>query len=199
MKSRRVVVTGLGLVSPLGTNLQQAWTKLLAGQTATRKLNSPEYASIPCKVAARVPQGSDENAFDIDTVASKSERKYLSLGMMFALHATEQALKNARWKPESKKERERTGVCLGMGMVDLQDVLNTGSDLNRGYSKVSPFFIPRILPNLAAGHVSLRNGFQGPNHCVRYLLLIIFIGFLVAQYISFLPQYGLYNGTPCHR
>ncbi|GAV03091.1 hypothetical protein RvY_13571 [Ramazzottius varieornatus] len=165
MKSRRVVVTGLGLVSPLGTKVQYAWKRLLAGESATTKLDAPEYASIPCKVAALVPRGTDETSFDIDAV-SKSDRKYLSLSMIYALHATEQALTDAKWKPGSKAEKERTGVCLGMGMVDLQDVLSTGSDLNRGYSKVSPFFIPRILPNLAAGHVSLKYGFQGPNHCV---------------------------------
>ncbi|XP_055331772.1 3-oxoacyl-[acyl-carrier-protein] synthase, mitochondrial-like isoform X2 [Paramacrobiotus metropolitanus] len=162
---RRVVVTGLGIVSPLGCSVESAWRKLLNGCVGIQRLSSPEYANVPCKVAAPVPRGSTPDTLNPESVASKSELRYLSHAMVYALHAAKDAVEDARWQPAQDAEKERTGVCVGMGMIDLQEVYDTGEQLKRGYSRVSPFFIPRILPNLAAGHISMRYGFQGPNHC----------------------------------
>lgn len=84
----------------------------------------------------------------------------------YALISSEEALSDAKWKPEEENDRRDTGVAVGIGMIDLVDVCATYEALKKGYSKVSPYFVPRILPNMAAGHISIKYGFRGPNHCV---------------------------------
>jgi 3-oxoacyl-[acyl-carrier-protein] synthase II len=118
-KMRRVVVTGLGLVTPLGCSVSTVWTRLLEGVVGITALTGPDYATIPCKVAASVPRGSQPNEFNIDDAAPKSDRKYLSNSMLFALHAADQAVRDADLTNLTKEDLERTGVCLGMGMVRL--------------------------------------------------------------------------------
>lgn len=90
----------------------------------------------------------------------------MSMATAYALVASEEALSDAKWKPSDDTEKENTGVAIGVGMIDLTDVCNTNEALQKGYSKVSPYFVPRILPNMAAGHISIRYGFRGPNHAV---------------------------------
>ncbi|OQV22113.1 3-oxoacyl-[acyl-carrier-protein] synthase, mitochondrial [Hypsibius exemplaris] len=171
---RRVVVTGLGIVSPLGCQIAHVWPRLLDGAIGVtlQRTAATDYAAIPCKVAAPVPRGkAAPHEFNEDAVSTNAERRYLSNGFLFGLHAAEQALRDAELLLDGKvqadeAELERTGVCLGFAMNNLQDTVDAGDDLRRGYSKLSPFFMPKILPNLGAGQISIKYGFQGPNHCV---------------------------------
>ncbi|XP_034946261.1 3-oxoacyl-[acyl-carrier-protein] synthase, mitochondrial isoform X3 [Chelonus insularis] len=131
MCGRKVVVTGLGIVSPLGTGVKHAWKALINGKSAVKKLNTSEYKNLPCRVVA-----------------------------------AEEALSDAEWKPINEEDKRNTGVAVGIGMIDLIDVCSTYETLNKSYSKVSPYFIPRILTNMAAGQISIKYGFRGPNHAV---------------------------------
>jgi 3-oxoacyl-[acyl-carrier-protein] synthase II len=160
--SRRVVITGLGVVSSVGITVDSAWKFILDGKSATKTLESDEYSKLPCKVAAPLP---NEHLQEVISSFSKSEMKKMSPATAYALHAAHQAFKSAQWTP-SEIERQRTGVAVGMGMVDLSDICETNENLNRAYNKVSPFFVPRILLNMAAGQISIAYKLQGPNHAV---------------------------------
>ena len=120
---------------------------------------------LPSRVAARVPHGSEAHELNLSSMSSKDLRA-MSPATCMAMVAAEEALSDANWKPLEAQDKQATGVAIGMGMVDIEDVLGSGGELEKRYSKVSPYFIPRILLNLAAGHVSMKYGFQGPNHCV---------------------------------
>jgi 3-oxoacyl-[acyl-carrier-protein] synthase II len=160
---RRVVVTGLGIVSPLGTGTELAWRNLLNGSCGIVPLKNEHYSKLPCKIAGMIPL---ENNIVLKDALSKSNLKSMAPATCLALAATAEALADAKWSPESDKDRESTGVAIGMGMIDLKDVCDTNDALKLGYNKVSPFFVPRILPNMAAGHISIKYGLRGPNHAV---------------------------------
>lgn len=121
---------------------------------------------MPCRVAAIVPRGSGEGELDISSHFNSSEMRAMTPAISYGLVAAQEAIENAKWKPDDPKEREKTGVAVGMGMVDLDDVVTTGQCLQQKYSKVSPYFVPRILTNMAAGQISMKYSFQGPNHSV---------------------------------
>ncbi|KAI5632747.1 3-oxoacyl-[acyl-carrier-protein] synthase 2 [Phthorimaea operculella] len=158
---RRVVVSGLGVVAPVGSTTEAAWQNLLQGQCGIVPLVGDEYSKLPCKVAGMISK--DDR---IDKALSKTNLKSMAPATCLALLATEEALKDANWLPETDNDKEVTGVAIGMGMIDLKDVCDTNDALKSGYNKVSPFFVPRILPNMAAGHISIKYGFRGPNHAV---------------------------------
>ncbi|XP_050345290.1 3-oxoacyl-[acyl-carrier-protein] synthase, mitochondrial [Nymphalis io] len=160
---RRVVVTGVGIVSPLGTGSELAWNNLLKGNCGIISLKDEEYSKLPSRVAAIIPIDTDK---EIAKAMSKSNLKLMAPATCIALVATAEALTDANWIPKSDADKEVTGVALGMGMIDLKDVCETNNALKLGYNKVSPFFVPRILPNMAAGHISIKYGFRGPNHAV---------------------------------
>ncbi|KAF6204216.1 hypothetical protein GE061_002556 [Apolygus lucorum] len=164
--NRRVVVTGLGTVSPLGNDVKSAWINLLSGKSGVQKLNGKDYEKLPCKIAAVVKQGTGTNELNVQDHITKSELRTISLGTAFALIAAAEALGDAKWHPTDKISKQRSGVCVGMGMADLQTISETSEALKQGYNKVSPYFVPKILPNMAAGHISMKHGFQGPNHTV---------------------------------
>lgn len=157
---RRVVVTGLGIVSPLGNNVSTSWKNLISGLCAIKTLQDPAYEKLPCQIAATLTD------FELTNFFSKSDLKSMSIASAYAIVATQEALKSANWHPEDDVGKQRTGVAIGMGMVDLADVCETYESLKKGYNRLSPFFVPRILPNMAAGQISIRHGFQGPNHSV---------------------------------
>lgn len=113
-----------------------------------------------------VPKGSESSGLNIESHFTKSELRTICPATAYALIATEEALKDANWKPDDESNRHNTGVSVGIGMIDLVDVCMTYEALKKGYSKVSPFFVPRILPNMAAGQISIKYGFRGPNHSV---------------------------------
>lgn len=164
---RRVVVTGLGVVSPLGLNVNNSWNNLLSGACGISKLKDLSgYEKIPCQIAASVPHGNGSEEFNVSKHLSKSEARVMSTSSIYGLVACSEAIQDANWFPESQNLKERTGVCIGVGMADLPAIYETAEALKQGYTKVSPFFIPKILPNMTAGHVSIKYGFHGPNHTV---------------------------------
>ncbi|XP_065332479.1 3-oxoacyl-[acyl-carrier-protein] synthase, mitochondrial [Cloeon dipterum] len=165
---RRVVVTGMGVVSPLGCGVQHVWMQLLEGQSGITKLESESFAKLPCRVAALVPRGAtEEHKLDLEKFIPKSDLRTMAPATAYALVAAQEALDDAQWHPKDEQGRNETGVSLGMGMVDLVDIADSSQLMSqRGHSRVNPYFVPRILPNLAAGHLSMRYGFRGPNHCL---------------------------------
>lgn len=160
---RRVVITGTGAVTPLANNVKESWQRLLAGESAISRLGE-EFKGLPCQVAAQIPR----ERLQIDKHLSKSDIKLMSPATQLAIMAADEALATAKLIPKelNDEQRERFGVCVGMGMFDLAEVYGAFQQLQRGYNRVSPYFVPRLLPNMACGHISMRHGLRGPNHSV---------------------------------
>lgn len=166
---RRVVVTGLGLVTPLGIGTTRVWENLLQGKCGITQIYDEKFKGIPAKIAAFVPRGTNPGEFDRKHWETKLnvDRRSTTTEGLFALVAAYEALEDCKWKPVMQEQKERTGVSIGMAMTGLKDILQEGDTLNnQGYRRVSPFFIPRVLHNLPAGLVSMTFGLQGPNHAV---------------------------------
>lgn len=161
--NRRIVVTGIGVASCAGITIDSAWKFILAGKSAVRNLPEDPYSKLPCKVAAPIHEEDLEKIF---AGFSKSEMKTMSPATIYAMYAAQQAFTSAGWTPETLEQQKRTGVAVGMGMVDLNDICETNENLKRSYNKVSPFFVPRILVNMAAGQISIKYKLLGPNHAV---------------------------------
>ena len=165
---RRVVVTGMGLVTPLGVGLERNWSSLTEGESGIRVIQSFDVADLPTKIGAQVPRGDTASGlFNADDwVAPKDQRKMDGF-IVFALAAAAQAVEDAGWRPDSEEACERTGVMIGSGIGGLPGITEGALTLHeRGPRRLSPFFIPANLINLASGHVSIRYGFTGPNHAV---------------------------------
>src|SRR5579863_2310361 len=165
---RRVVVTGLGMVTPLGTGHKANWERLTNGVSGLRAIEHFDVSDLPAKIAGQVPLGTDEPyKFNVDSVVTPKDRRRMDDFIVFALAAATEAVKDAGWQPEDEESRERTGVMIGSGVGGLPAIDDTSQTLAKdGPRRVSPFFIPMSLINLASGHVSIRFGFKGPNHAV---------------------------------
>lgn len=164
---KRVVVTGLGLVSPLATGVTQSWTKLVRGESGLSRISSFDVSDLPSQVAGLVPHGMGDGLFDMDAVVPPKDQKKMGDYIAFALAAAEQALQDAQWFPQKEEDQERTGVLVGSGIGGLSGIYETSLILKeQGPRRVSPFFIPSCLINLASGHISIRYQFKGPNHSV---------------------------------
>ncbi|WP_028624090.1 beta-ketoacyl-ACP synthase II [Pseudomonas sp. Ant30-3] len=165
MSDRRIVVTGMGLVSPLGCGVEAVWTRLLAGQSGLGNLPDEVVADLPAKVGGAVPTMSEdaEAGFDPDLATPPKEQKKMDRFIMFAMEAARQALVQAGWQPQAAEAQERTATIIGSGVGGfgaIADAVRTTD--TRGPRRLSPFTIPSFLVNLAAGHVSIQHGFKGP-------------------------------------
>jgi len=165
---RRVVVTGVGLVTPLGVGTDNVWKRLVEGQSGVRAIQSFDVSDLPAKIAGQVPRGDTASGdFNADDWVPPKEQRKMDEFIVFAMAAADQAVADAGWKPTDEVERERTGVMIGSGIGGLPGITEGAITLHeRGPRRLSPFFIPSNLINLASGHVSIRYGFTGPNHAV---------------------------------
>lgn len=163
---RRVVVTGLGIVSPLGVGVQHNWDRLTAGHSGISVIERFDVSDLPAKIAGQVPQGAKaDGGFDPDEWVPTKEQKKIDRFILLAIAAAEQAIEESGWIATEEEDQFRSGVMIGSGIGGLQTIYNGSKTLlEKGPRRLSPFFIPAALINLASGHVSIRHGFKGPNH-----------------------------------
>ncbi len=172
---RRVVITGMGLVTPLANGREASWERLIAGQSGLKKIDLFETGDLACKIGGQVPWVSgrgggskdDPASFDPEKTMSPKEQRRVDEFILYAMAAADEAIEDSGWKPESYDDKIRTGVMIGSGIGGLQAIANTAIEMHeKGPRKVSPFFIPSALINLASGQLSIKYGFKGPNHAV---------------------------------
>ncbi|MEO5374599.1 MAG: beta-ketoacyl-ACP synthase II [Alphaproteobacteria bacterium] len=163
---RRVVVTGLGMVTPLGCGVDINWQRLINAESGLRVIDHFDVSDLPAKVAGVVPRGTGDPAlFNADAFVPPKEQRRMDDFIIFALGAATLAVEDSGWKPQTPEEGERTGVMIGSGIGGLTTIANGALTLQSGGPrKISPFFIPSALINLASGHLSIKYGFKGPNH-----------------------------------
>jgi 3-oxoacyl-[acyl-carrier-protein] synthase II len=172
---RRVVVTGIGLITPLGQGTEVTWANILAGKSGIGRVTTFDPTDYGCQIAGEVPRvdgrgggGPDvEGSFDPDQTLSTRDQRRVDDFILYAIAAADEAVRDSGWRPEAEEDRERTGVMIGSGIGGLATIERTSVELHeKGPRRVSPFFIPSALINLASGQVSIRYGFKGPNHSV---------------------------------
>jgi 3-oxoacyl-[acyl-carrier-protein] synthase II len=165
---RRVVVTGLGMVTPLGCGVEPTWTRILAGQSGARKIDVFDVSDLTSQIACMIPRGDgSDGTFNPDQWMEPKDQRKVDDFIIFAMCAAKQALDDANWHPSTEEERCATGTLIGSGIGGLSGIADTAILLKeRGPRKVSPFFIPGRLINLASGYVSIAHGLRGPNHAV---------------------------------
>jgi 3-oxoacyl-[acyl-carrier-protein] synthase II len=165
---RRVVVTGLGMVSPLACGVETTWKRILDGQSGARKIDTFDVSDLPSKIACVVPRGDgSEGTFNPDQWMEPKEQRKVDDFIIFGMAAARQALDDADWHPTTEEDRCATGTMIGSGIGGLNGIAETAILLKeRGPRRVSPFFIPGRLINLASGYVSIEHGLKGPNHAV---------------------------------
>ena len=165
---RRVVITGLGMVTPLGCGVEPTWRRLLNGQSGARRIESFDVSDLPAKIGCSIPRGDRaEGAYDPDQWMEPKEQRKVDEFIAFAMCAARQALDDAGWRPTSYQDQINTGVMIGSGIGGIEGIAETAIVLKeRGPRRVSPFFIPGRLINLASGYVSIEFGLKGPNHAV---------------------------------
>lgn len=165
---RRVVVTGLGLVTPLATGVEETWKRLLAGESGAGPITQFDASRVATKYACEVKHGDGtDGTFNADDWMEPKERRKVDDFILYGLAAAEQAVRDAGWTPEDEADRLRTGVLVGSGIGGLNSIAETAILIHeRGPRRVSPFFIPGALINLISGQISIRYGFKGPNHAV---------------------------------
>ena len=165
---RRVVVTGLGLVTPLADGVEETWTRLLDGQSGAGRISGFDPEGLGTTYACEVKRGDGSNAtFNADKYMEPKEQRKVDDFILFGYAAALQAVEDSGWKPEADADKERTGVLIGSGIGGLKSISETAVMIEeKGPRRVSPFFIPGALINLISGQVSIKYGFKGPNHSV---------------------------------
>ncbi len=164
---RRVVVTGIGMVSPLGADVKTTWQNLISSKSGLSKIEKFDATDLPCRVAGQLPSGTQDGAFDADLYLSAKDQRKVDPFIVYGIAAATQAINDAGWTPEDEESRVRTGVLIGSGIGGLTRIQEAAKVMfEQGPRRVTPFFIPSCLINLASGHVSIKYGFKGPNHSV---------------------------------
>jgi 3-oxoacyl-[acyl-carrier-protein] synthase II len=172
---RRVVVTGIGLLTPLGQGREITWKAILAGKSGAGRITTFDPEGYACQVACEVPRvdgrgggGPDvEGSFDPDATVPPKDQRRIDDFILYAIAAADEAVADSGWQPQTTDDFERTGVIIGSGIGGLATIAETAIEMHeKGPRRVSPFFIPSALINLASGQVSIRHGFKGPNHSV---------------------------------
>ena len=165
---RRVVVTGMGMVTPLGSGVDTNWKRLIAGESGISGIQSFDVSDLPAKIAGQVPKGETaDGRFNPDDYMAPKDQRKVDRFIVYAMAAASQAVDDSGWKPESEEARERTGVLIGSGIGGLETIYDGSITLKeKGPRRMSPFFIPAALINLGSGQVSIKYGFKGPNHSV---------------------------------
>ena len=164
---RRVVITGMGIVSPLGVGLDHNWTKLIAAESGIGRIDGFEIDDLACQIAGQVPQDGLKGALDLDAFIEPKEQRKLDRFIQLGIVAAIEAVHHSGWLPTKLEDQDRSGVMIGSGIGGLQTIVETSQLLDqRGPRRISPFFIPSALINLISGQISIRFGYRGPNHAV---------------------------------
>ncbi|MCV3271146.1 beta-ketoacyl-ACP synthase II [Roseobacter sinensis] len=165
---RRVVVTGLGLVTPLANGVEASWSRILDGQSGAGPITRFDPSRVITQYACEVPMGDgSDGTFNADDYMEPKDQRKVDTFILFGLAAAQQAVEDAGWQPDDVESLERTGVLIGSGIGGLNSIANTAIMMNeKGPRRVSPFFVPGALINLISGQVSIKYGFKGPNHSV---------------------------------
>jgi 3-oxoacyl-[acyl-carrier-protein] synthase II len=164
---RRVVVTGLGLVTPLGTGVEYVWAKLLAGESGIRAVDAFDVSDLPVRIAGMVPRGQAPGELDPDAFVARKDQRRIADFILYALAAGQEALAQAGWTPSEQAARDRTGVAMGSGIGGLPMIEDNAIRLaQHGPRRISPYFIPGSIVNEASAALAIRYGFRGPNHAV---------------------------------
>lgn len=164
---RRVVVTGLGMVTPLASSVSPTWEKLINGESGISRVESFDVSDLSCQIAACVHRGNEADAFRPDDFVAPKDQRKIDDFILYAIAAATEAVEDSGWTPTDEEGQVRTGVTIGSGIGGLRAISNAAVLIEeRGPRRLSPHFIPSALINLASGHVSIRYGFKGPNHAV---------------------------------
>ena len=164
---KRVVVTGLGMVTPLASGVQASWERLLNGQSGISRITNFDVSDISCKIAGQLPDERSVHGFKPDHWVARNEQRRLDDFIVYAIAAATEALEDAEWMPEDEHSRERTGVMIGSGIGGIKSFVHAAALIDRrGPARLRPHFANSMCINLASGHVSIRHGFKGPNHSV---------------------------------
>jgi 3-oxoacyl-[acyl-carrier-protein] synthase II len=165
---RRVVVTGMGMLTPLGCGVEPTWARLLEGKSGAKKVDTFEVSDIAAKIACVIPRGDGSNGtYNPDQWMEPKEQRKVDAFITYAMCAARQALDDAGWHPKTEEEKYATGVLIGSGIGGVEGIAETAVTLHeKGPRRVSPFFIPGRIINLASGFVSIEHGLKGPNHAV---------------------------------
>lgn len=173
--TRRIVITGIGLVTPVGVGREHVWKRIIAGESGIRRIEHMKVDDLPCRVGGVVPRvdgrgggGPDiVGSFNPDAAMSPKEQRRVDDFILYAVAAADEAVADSGWAPTEEADKKRSGVLIGSGIGGLSSIADTALQLERdGPRKISPFFIPGALINLASGQVSIKHGFKGPNHSV---------------------------------
>lgn len=172
---RRVVITGMGLITPLASGREASWERLIAGQSGLKQIDLFDTSDLACKIGGQAPwvsgrgggSAGDPASFDPDKTMSAKEQRRVDEFILYAMAAADEAIADSGWKPEDYEDRIRTGILIGSGIGGLKTIADTAVELReKGPRRISPFFIPSALINLASGQISIKYGFKGPNHAV---------------------------------
>ncbi|MDP3897428.1 MAG: beta-ketoacyl-ACP synthase II [Mesorhizobium sp.] len=165
---RRVVVTGMGLLSPFGVGVEHGWSKLLSGKSAASRIETFDVSDLPCKIANSIPRGDgSDGTFNPDLFLEPKEQRKIGDFIIYGIAAADEALKDSGWEPKTADEQNSTGVMIGCGIGGIEGIAESALLLHeRGPRRISPFFIPGNIINMVSGQVSIRHKLKGPNHSV---------------------------------